>query len=152
MGTAMECYSCLANAGQRRISPGPVIYEGEHWKVDHAYPTKLVGWLVLVLKRHAEALHELSAAECAEMGALLGRAARALREETGCEKEYLACFAEADHFHHVHIHVVARRADLPHELQGPRSFALLNPAPEDAASAEDVTAFCQRMQAHFAQA
>jgi diadenosine tetraphosphate (Ap4A) HIT family hydrolase len=148
----MECYSCLANRGERRISPGPVMYDGDYWTVDHAYPTALVGWLVLVLKRHAEAMHELSAAECAEMGELLGRTARALREETGCEKEYIACFAEADHFHHVHIHVVPRRADLPHELQGPRSFALLNPAPETAAAPEDVVAFCERMRARLARA
>lgn len=141
----MECYSCSANNGERSISPGPVIFEGMYWKIDHAYPTKLVGWVVLVLKRHAEALHELSAAECIEMGELLGRTARALREEMGCEKEYIACFAEADHFHHVHIHVIPKQADLPHELQGPRSFALLTPAPGEVATPRDVTACCERL-------
>lgn len=140
-----ECYSCLANSGVRRISPGPVIYDGMYWTGDHAYPTKLVGWVVLVLKRHAEALHELSAAECAEMGELLGRVARALREETNCEKEYAACFAEADHFHHVHIHVIPKQADLPHELRGPRSFALLNPTPDELAAPAEVIAFCERL-------
>lgn len=147
----MECYSCQANAGERRISPGPVIYESAHWKLEHAYPTKLTGWVVLVLKQHAEALHELSAAELAEMGDLLGRTARALREETGCEKEYLACFAEADHFHHVHIHIVPRAVDLPHELQGPRSFALLNPAAGEIAAAEDIIAFSERLRERLAR-
>lgn len=146
----MECYSCRANAGDLRISPGPVIYEGQYWKVDHVYPTRLVGWVVLVLKRHAEALHELSAEECLEMGALVGRVAWALRDELGCEKEYLACFSEADHFHHVHLHLIPRQADLPHELQGPRSFALLKPAAGEAAAPEDVTAFCERLRARLA--
>lgn len=142
----MECYSCKANAGERVISPGPVIYDGRYWKIEHAYPTKLVGWVVLILKRHAEALHELSPEECVEMGALFGRTAQALHDETGSEKEYIACFAEADHFHHVHIHVVPRQSDLPRELQGPRVFALLNPPSGDAADPEAVAAFSERLR------
>lgn len=145
----MECYSCQANSGERRISPGPVIYEGAYWKLEHAYPTKLISWVVLVLKRHAEALHELSAAELIEMGELLGRTAKALRDETGCEKEYLACFAEADHFHHVHIHIVPRAVDLPLELQGPRIFELLNPASGEVATPEDITDFSERLRARL---
>jgi diadenosine tetraphosphate (Ap4A) HIT family hydrolase len=145
----MECYSCMANAGKRRISPGPVIHEGSYWKIEHAYPTALVGWLVLVLKHHAEALHELSAAECAEMGELVGRTARALCDETACEKEYVACFAEAEHFQHVHIHVVPRQAGLPHEVQGPHSFALLKPAPSEAVAPEAVSAFSERLRIRF---
>jgi diadenosine tetraphosphate (Ap4A) HIT family hydrolase len=113
-------------------------------------PTKLVGWIVLVLKRHAESLHELSADECLEMGALIGRTARALREETGCEKEYVACSAEADHFHRVHIHLVPRQADLPHDLQGSRNFALLKPTPGEAAAPQDVATFCKRLRERFA--
>jgi diadenosine tetraphosphate (Ap4A) HIT family hydrolase len=122
------------------------MYEGPHWKVDHAYPTKLVGWVVLVLKRHAEAMHELSADECLEMGALIGRTARALRAEMGCDTEYVACVAEAVHLHHVHIHLVPRQADLPQDLQGPRSFALLKPAPGEAAAPQDVAVFCERLR------
>ena len=147
---AVDCYTCLANAGEMHISPGPIIYEGEHWKVDHAYPTQLVGWVVLVLKRHAEAMHELSADECLEMGVLIGRTARALREELGCEKEYVACFAEAEHFHHVHIHLVPRQANLPPELQGPRSFALLKPASAEAAAPQEVATLCERLRQRFA--
>ena len=49
-----ECWSCPSLSGERRISPGPFIHDGRYWMVDHAYPTRLPGWLVLVLKRHAE--------------------------------------------------------------------------------------------------
>ena len=55
---AAECYSCRSISGTTRISPGPYIYKGQFWLVDHAYPTRLKGWLVLVLKRHAETRFE----------------------------------------------------------------------------------------------
>jgi hypothetical protein len=51
----MECLTCKSNSGEQRISPGPTIYEGEYWFVEHAYPVKRLGWLVIVLKRHEEA-------------------------------------------------------------------------------------------------
>ncbi len=142
---ASICYSCEALRGERHISPGQHIYDGRSWVVDHAWPTALAGWVVLVLRRHAAALHELTSDEFAEMGTLLARTVRALHTETGCAKEYLACFAEADHFQHVHIHVVPRASDLPHALHGPRSFALLKPNDDELAAVADVQAFCARM-------
>ncbi len=148
--TVMECYSCQALHGQRRISPSQPIYDGEYWRVDHAWPTTLVGWVVLVLRRHACALHELTGDEFAAMGALLGRTVQALHAETGCAKEYLACFAEADHFNHVHIHLVPRASDLPHELHGPRVFALLKPGEGEAAPEAEIQAFCARMAQRMA--
>lgn len=139
------CYSCEALRGERRISPSERIYDGQHWVVEHAWPTALVGWVVLVLRRHAAALHELTSDEFAEMGTLLERTVRALHTETGCAKEYLACFAEADHFQHIHIHLVPRASDLPHELQGPRVFALLNPAEGEEAPEAAVRDFRVRL-------
>lgn len=139
------CYSCQALRGERHISPGQPIYQGQYWQVDHAWPTALIGWVVLVLRRHAAALHELTADEFAEMGTLLARTVQALHTETGCAKEYLACFAEADHFNHVHIHIVPRAANLPQTFQGPRIFALLNPDDAQTAKEADVRAFCARL-------
>lgn len=143
--TAAICYSCEALRGERHISPAAPIYEGQHWRVDHAWPTALAGWLALVLRRHATALHELTADEFAEMGTLLVRAVRALHTETGCAKEYLACFAEADHFNHLHLHIVPRASDLPHEIQGPRVFALLKPEENALAPVAEVQALCARL-------
>lgn len=146
-----ECWSCLANAGVRPISPGPRIYEGRYWNLEHAYPTRLKGWLVLVLKRHAEALHELSSEEFAELTTLLGRATGLLREILGCQKEYVMCLAEAEHFHHVHVHVVPRAPHLDPELRGTRIFALLGEsAQDDAVPPEEVTAFCELLRERLA--
>jgi diadenosine tetraphosphate (Ap4A) HIT family hydrolase len=105
---SVECWSCLSLSGERRISPGRFIYEGRYWMMDHAYPTRLPGWLVFVLKRHAEALHDLSAEEMVEMGDLIRRSCQVLRAVTGCQKEYVSLYAEAPHFAHLHVHIVPR--------------------------------------------
>ncbi|MEO6458764.1 MAG: hypothetical protein ABIO92_10925 [Chloroflexia bacterium] len=142
----MECYSCKSNSGERRISPGPTIYEGEYWYVEHAYPVRMKGWLVLVLKRHAEALHELSAEEFVELGVLQGAVTKLLHAEIGTQKEYTMCFAEADHFNHVHLHVVAKAHDLPHELRGPRIFAMLKTDEGDPLPPEEIAEFCNHLK------
>ncbi len=145
----MECYSCKSISGERRISPGPVVYEGEHWIVDHAYPCGMKGWLVIVLKRHAEALHELSGAEIAELGQLMEKSSKVLHEVLGTQKEYVALFAEAEHFKHVHMHVIARAEDLASELIGPGIFKMLKPAERDVIAPEEIKSFCEELQAHF---
>ena len=96
----MECWTCRSNTGEKRISPGPTIFEGKHWLVEHAYPVKLSGWLVIVLKRHAEALHELTVEEFTEPGQIQAGLVPILYEELHCEKEYVVCYAEMEHFRH----------------------------------------------------
>lgn len=76
----MEYLSCRSISGEKRISPGPFIYEGTYWLVDHAYPTSHLGWLVIVLKRHAEALYELSREEFGEMAEIEYRLAQVMIE------------------------------------------------------------------------
>ena len=90
----MECLSCLSLQGIQRISPGPIIYEGRSWVVEHAYPTSLKGWLVIVLKRHVEALHDLTREEFQELADIQYRLAQVMRFRASIEKEYMMCFAE----------------------------------------------------------
>ena len=122
----MECLSCLSLQGIQRISPGPYIYEGRSWVVDHAYPSSLKGWLVIVLKRHVEALHDLTHEEFQELADIQYRLAQVMRSRASIEKEYTMCFAEAEQFHHIHFHFVAKPIDLPQEAKGPRIFSYLN--------------------------
>lgn len=143
------CVTCQNVSGQKLISPGPFIYEGQYWLVDHAYPTGLKGWLVVPLKRHATALHELSGEEFAELATLLERSTKLLREELGCEKEYAACFYEAEGARHVHVHVIARPPDLPDELTGTGIFAMLRPTAAAAVPREEIQVFCERLRARF---
>jgi diadenosine tetraphosphate (Ap4A) HIT family hydrolase len=96
-----------------------------HWRVAHAFGVGLLGWLVLLPRRHVLSIAELSDEEAASLGHWQVRLSRALTEETGCPKVYLAQFAEAPGFGHVHFHLVPRPAELAAELRGPRIFGLL---------------------------
>jgi diadenosine tetraphosphate (Ap4A) HIT family hydrolase len=147
----MECLTCKSNSGEQRISPGPTIYEGEYWLVEHAYPIRRVGWLVIVLKRHAEALHDLSVDEFTELGRLQSLATRFLNEELHCQKEYISCYGEAEGFAHIHFYVFAKPADLPEELKGGKSFNLLKASPEEAIPSGEIVAFCELLQNKFEQ-
>jgi diadenosine tetraphosphate (Ap4A) HIT family hydrolase len=70
------------------------------------FGTAQSGWLVVLPRRHVLALDEMSHAEAAALGPLLRAVTAALREVTGCAKTYVALFAEAEGFGHVHFHVV----------------------------------------------
>jgi diadenosine tetraphosphate (Ap4A) HIT family hydrolase len=105
--------------------------------------------LVIVLKRHAEALHELSGAEIAELGELMEKASHVLHNVLGTQKEYFALFGEAEHFNHVHVHVIARSADLASELTGPAIFKMLKPTEAEVIAPEEVKSFCEELQARF---
>jgi len=139
----MECLTCLNLSGERRISPGPFIYEGTYWNVDHAYPTTHLGWLVILPKRHIEALHELTREEFQELSEIEYTIMQVMHMDATIQKEYLMCFAEGEGFHHVHIHVVPKPVDLPEHLKGPRVFALLAVDEEHAIPAQAMTAFCE---------
>lgn len=139
----MECRTCMNLSGERRISPGPYIYQGTYWIVDHAYPTTHLGWLVIVPKRHVEALHELSREEFQELAEIQYRLAQVMSTDPAVQKEYMMCFAEGEGFHHVHIHIVPKPGDLPAEVKGPRIFARLAISEENALPASELTAYCE---------
>jgi diadenosine tetraphosphate (Ap4A) HIT family hydrolase len=119
---------------------------GEFWQVEHAYPSGLVGWLVIALRRHAVALHELTSGEFAEFGLILERTVRALHQTLGTAKEYAACYAEQNGFEHIHFHVVPRTADLPEEFRGAGSFAFLRVSRSGAADPDEIRRFCEALQ------
>ncbi len=148
----MECLTCKSISGERRISPGPTIYETEHWLVEHSYPCKMKGWLVLVLKRHTPALHELTADEFREIGELQGKVTGVLHRALDCEKEYVMCLAEAEGFNHVHMHVVAKPHGLPAELRGVRIFDMLRVDAEAAVPPQEIAQFCEQLREEFQRA
>ena len=143
------CLVCQSLSGEKRISPGPSLYVGRYWVVEHAYPVKMTGWLVIVLKRHAEALHDLTDGEFAELAALQKLSARALHEAFGCAKEYAICLAESEGFKHLHYHVVARAPDLPETLRGTKIFQMIQATAGEAIPPADIQAFCQQLLPFF---
>jgi len=139
----MDCLTCLNLSGERRISPGPFIYGGTYWVVDHAYPTTHLGWLVILIKRHIEALHDLTAEEFQELAEIEYRLVQVMRADPSVQKEYLMCFAEGEGFPHVHIHIVPKPLDLPAQLIGPGIFARLKVDKERAIPPQELTTFCE---------
>lgn len=97
---------------------------------------------MIVLKRHAEALHELSSEEAAELGVLQWATSTVLASEVGCAKEYSVLFAEAPRFNHLHFHIVPRPADLAEELRGGKVFAFLKAPEAEHIPPSDVADFC----------
>jgi diadenosine tetraphosphate (Ap4A) HIT family hydrolase len=145
----MDCLSCESISGKKRISPGKIIYQGKYWVVDHAYPSQLLGWLVIVLKRHAEALHELTCEEFAELAQILEKTVKTLHEEFKTEKEYISCFAEGENFKHIHVHVMPRMAELADELKGPRIFSLLKEDDTKAVPKQLIVELSERLNKKF---
>jgi diadenosine tetraphosphate (Ap4A) HIT family hydrolase len=121
----MNCLPCQSITGKKRVSPGPIIFEGKYWIIEHAYPTKLVGWLVIVLKRHVEALHDLNQEEFKELLELQKRIIHIFHEFLNSEKEYIACFSEIKQFKHIHLHIIPKTKDFPHKYKGAKVFTLL---------------------------
>jgi len=147
----MECLSCRSISGEKRISPGPFIHEGAYWLVDHAYPTSHLGWLVIVLKRHAEALHELSREEFAELAEIQYKLAQVMRQDTRVEKEYMMLFAEAPGFSHIHIHFVPKPENLPARLKGPAIFKKRKVTQARAVPPDTIRAFCEEFREKFVE-
>ncbi|MDO8390555.1 MAG: HIT family protein [Actinomycetota bacterium] len=143
----MDCVTCRALAGEVVLTNAPRLDLDDHWRVEHVHPVAIPGWLVLVLRRHARAVHELTDDEALALGTWLPKLCSALHTATGCASEYVAQFAEGDGFQHVHFHLVARMPDWPTDLRGLAVFnALRDGEPIDAATA---TAVIDAVGAHI---
>lgn len=121
-----SCGTCRANRGELS-APGGVIYQDAHWRLEHILPPiPLAGWLVLKPLRHIEALGDMNLEEAATFGPLVQSISAALQAVIHPAKVYLCQFSEAEHFTHIHFHLIPRAADLPTERRGPAVFQLLS--------------------------
>jgi diadenosine tetraphosphate (Ap4A) HIT family hydrolase len=127
MTTPADCYTCARTAEGGQAPPRERIADDEFWRAAHAFNSALAGWLVLVPRRHVTSIADLTGAEAQSLGLWQVRLSRAMRAVLGCQKTYIAQFAEAEGFSHVHFHLVPRPPDLPQDLRGPRIFQLLAP-------------------------
>ena len=132
------CHTC-ALVARRDAGDAPLwdsIHRTPYWDVAHAFNTSLPGWLVLVARRHIEAIDELTDEEAAELGVLLRRSSAALRDITGCVKTYVMQFAEAEGHSHVHFHIVPRMSDQPEERRSTKIFGYLGVPEEERVTEE----------------
>jgi diadenosine tetraphosphate (Ap4A) HIT family hydrolase len=121
------CFSCSREQEFDRLPVRERIAHDEHWRLAHAIHSALPGWLVLLPRRHVTTVADLTDAEAARLGAWQVAASRALHAVTGATKTYVAQFAEAEGFSHVHFHLVPRLADQPADRRGPAVFGYLTP-------------------------
>ena len=137
------CYTCESNDGSKRISPGIQIFNGNYWLVEHAYPSGLLGWMVVVLKRHCEELHNLTKAEWDEFAAIQFKLLKSLKEELEISKEYVACFAEMEGFKHIHFHIIPKTKDFILENIGTKSFQYLKVEKDKWVDEKKISEFCK---------
>ncbi len=123
--TTLDCYSCAEEEQLPADRPETAIWISDEWRVAHAMNTALLGWLVVIPRRHVEGVHELNAAETAALGPLLHQVSQALVDVLGCAKTYVVMFAETPGFTHVHFHVIPRDAQLLPDLSGTKVFEFM---------------------------
>lgn len=122
------------------------IYRTKYWDVVHSYNTSLPGWTALVLRRHAEAVAELSPQESVELGRLITATSQALQQVTHCLKTYVIQFAEAAEHPHVHFHIIPRMADQPDDRRGPLIFGYLGVSEQERVPEEVMNRIAQEMR------
>jgi len=143
------CHSCLSNSGEKRISPAQAIHEGAFWIVEHAYPSGLLGWMVIVLKRHCEKLHELEMDEWKELAEIEYKLIKTMHAAIESKKEYVACFAEMEGFQHIHFHIIPKTNSYDEAFKGTKAFQYLKPEHDACISAESIREFCKEMRARY---
>ena len=149
----MPCLSCQAVASAISLTNAPRLYDGDLWILEHVHPTNLLGWIVIVLRRHSAALHELTDEEFRDLGVILPAAVRSLHASLEIEKEYVAQFADAPGFNHVHFHVFPKPM---HEFPGKKGTELfrecVGPRVANPLRSEKTSEFALRFRTHFEKA
>ena len=147
----MSCGTCvrIRTRDEGVAAPWDAIIRTACWDVVHSYDTSLLGWLVLVPRRHMEAMDELTAAESAELAELLRCTTRFLKAEVDCQKTYLMQFTEHPEHPHVHFHVVPRARGLPAEFRGAGIFHYLGVPDEERISERAMNALAEKLCEHW---
>jgi diadenosine tetraphosphate (Ap4A) HIT family hydrolase len=145
------CHSCeriaLRDAGDAAFWDN--IFRSHYWDVVHSYNTSLPGWLVIIARRHIEAIDELTEEEAIELGLLIRNLSLALKSVTDCAKTYVVQFAEAAEHPHVHFHVVPRMTDQPANRRGRKIFRCLAVPEEQQVSEEAMNRMAEQIRPYL---
>ena len=147
---SQPCYTCERESALIAMRPYERIFVDEHWRVAHSFNSSLLGWLVLLPRRHVTSIAQLTGDEAGTLGYWLQRLSDVLARELGCQKTYVAQFAEGPGFSHVHFHVVARPADLPDAHRGPGIFHYLRQAESQWITKDEMDALAVALRTHGA--
>lgn len=144
----MACLVCSSVRREKRISPAPCIYHGKYWDVEHGYPSNYTGWIVLVLRRHAEALHQLSTEEFLELIHLQEFCVKLMHKKLKSEKENIFILCEKPEFTHLHVHIIPVAYDLPASQRGIHLLSLVHSSEKDVQQ-NALISFCKTLQTDF---
>jgi diadenosine tetraphosphate (Ap4A) HIT family hydrolase len=99
---------------------GGILYEDDLVYAGHVQgrTTAYRGWLTVEPKRHAPGLGDLTDDEACALGRLVNRLAGVLKHVTNAEHVY--AFVFGDGVPHLHVHLVPRYPNTPHEYWGAR--------------------------------
>lgn len=133
-----DCYACQRNeTPPEALPPRELVFDDGNWRVVHAFGSAIMGWLVVVCRRHLTSMSQLTPQEAAVLGPLLAALSTALETMFPACKAYVAFLAEAEGFEHLHIHVVPREDDMPPERRGKHVFDWLGVPEEEAVADEE---------------
>jgi diadenosine tetraphosphate (Ap4A) HIT family hydrolase len=105
--TSDDCQYC---AYLRDGLPGGWIYEDEHWAAGGFPLNPVPGWIVVMLRRHVEALTDLTGPELATLGPTAARVSSAITHVVEPTKVYFVVFGELNA--HFHFLLAPRTADM----------------------------------------
>jgi diadenosine tetraphosphate (Ap4A) HIT family hydrolase len=135
------CFSCEHNASAN-LQAHERIYDDGLWRVAHSFNSTWLGWLVLVLRRHAGSVGALTPDEAEVFGWLVPALSRALEAELDVPKAYVLFLAEQEGFEHLHVHVVARP---PEHARGMKVFHLIQQPSDEWVSTAEMDALAARI-------
>jgi diadenosine tetraphosphate (Ap4A) HIT family hydrolase len=122
------------------------VHRTQYWDVVHCSDTSMLGWMVLVVRRHIASISELTREEAVELGMLQRDVSKIMHLLLKCQKTYVLQFAEGEGFHHVHFHVIPRMKDLPPEERSIKIFRYLGVPQKDRVGEEIMNEFCAEVR------
>jgi diadenosine tetraphosphate (Ap4A) HIT family hydrolase len=144
-----DCLSCQNIQGKVRLHKAPRIIETKYWIVEHVGSVHIKGWLVVVIKRHCTAMHDLTEEEMVEFGKLAKVACQGLHTILKTEKEYIMQYSEGKGFAHLHIHLVAKVLPWPDNLRGPRVMTAMEEKIDEKFVDEEVTPLALKIREYL---
>jgi len=115
-----SCAVCASLSGPGRRDP---LFENELWHVRHSLaPFGVVGWMMLISRRHVPGPAHFDDREAASFGPALRHFERVLEEVTGALRIYTAAMGESSA--HFHAHMVPRYATMPKDAKAWAVFDL----------------------------
>lgn len=113
----MDCFACRVATGDH-VPQGGLVLDRQGFVAFHAEDVAVPGYLILLPRRHVEAVGALLDAEARVLGGLLAELARAVGALPQVERVYVASVGEL--VRHVHFHLLPRYEWMRRLAEGPR--------------------------------